>query len=136
MTENQQRLLSHAQDCARACFEAKGELLPMIMFTKGGKVGLGAVPVMANNQDKDRVAEILKMLRKDCEAVSFAVESWIGHDIRIKPSQDINRKEAILIWFFCLGEPTQIWSAEIKRNPTSLGPWELWDAKGITGRFV
>lgn len=136
MTENQTNLLEHAQRAARLTFEARGKLIPIITFIKGGKTGIAVVPFMANESDKHQVSVLLQVLRKDCEAVTFTVESWLGHNLNVKPRNDPNRTECILLSLFCLGEPTKVWTAEITRNPTTLGPWKEMDAVGLTGRFV
>lgn len=147
LTDPQQALLDGSLEAARRTFLEDGYLTPKIAFLKGGKIGLIGVGAFASDADKDRVAGLLGHLRRDCEAVTFAAEGWHSdysdrplppHYVR--PSQDPQRQEVLMVMLYVPGQPARLWWAAILRTGGSmpgLGEWrELEMNWGRAGRFV
>lgn len=129
---------------ARDNFERDENLCPIFFAMKGDQI----TPCLFKEFTPDMKQHAFKWMQEQVplnEACVFVVETWFARamksefkegpdDCLVRPSERSDRREMVMVNLFTPDRKVSI-AAEITRNPTQLGPWELFSDTAKEGEL-
>ncbi len=124
-----QALFKTISEISRKKFDDDGGVPPGIfVYTAAGELKVYDPPELSD-RTKPMVWEMLKQIRSMNPITAFISEVWMSHPEKnakhfVMPRVDPKREEKLMINLWDRDRMLNIF-ADIKRNPNSLGPWEV-----------